>query len=141
MPPAAVNRPEFRRPAGGQGSVPPPLLFLSRSVFPTFPRFSSSALSFVLHRRLASTPLEPSNAAFALIHNFDFIHLGGEKIQPGNSPTLIYRESVRNHFQIICLRITLFFCEMLFDSSPETLNLLQQSLAYTLYFRRKELWQ
>lgn len=30
---------------------------------------------------------------------------------------------------------------MLFDSSPETLNLLQQSLAYTLYFRRKELWQ
>ena len=118
LPPAAVNRPEFRRPAGGQGSVPPPTFRLSHlstvqllcSVLcsPPSPRFN---------------PARTLQRCFALVHNFDFIHLRGQKIQPGNSLTLIYRESVRNHFQIICLRITLknfffFFLRNAFRQLP-----------------------
>lgn len=138
LPPAAVNRPEFRRPAGGAPFPPlPPHV-------PSFPPFHGSApLLCPLFSTVASLqpPLKPST----LLHSqsqFQLYPSERRKDSPGNSLTLIYHESARNHFQIICLRITLFFfCKMLFDSSPESFNLLQQSLACMLFVRWKVIWQ
>ena len=114
LPPAAVNRPEFRRPAGGAPFPPlPPHV-------PSFPPFHGSApLLCPLFSTVASLqpPLKPST----LLHSqsqFQLYPSERRKDSPGNSLTLIYHESARNHFQIICLRITLFFFAKCFLTAP-----------------------